>query len=188
MALICLALCDTLFQMSGVDDFNPIRTWIVQQSPANFKQNKQVILKLSEEEKKNTRWCHFSQVGSKRVEASLSYWPLQCNPHQLSSRFDSTSSTHASSQRRDVVKPKPKVLRRDETARKVVSDHLLKAAVIALALRTSDCSSSSFSRMCMAYDCDPGRGGLHMMPIASCPVTLGDRLIEQSLYNSSAIL
>lgn len=66
--------------------------------------------------------------------------------------------------------------------------HLLKAPTMDLALRTSDCNSASFSRMCRAYDSDPGLGGLHMMPIAICPVTFGDRLIEHSLYISSDTL
>lgn len=52
----------------------------------------------------------------------------------------------------------------------------------------SDCSSASFSRMCRAYDSDPGLGGLHMMPMASCPVTFGERLMEHSLYISSDTL
>lgn len=65
---------------------------------------------------------------------------------------------------------------------------LLKASTIDLARRISDCSSASFSRMCMAYDSDPGFGGLHMMPIATCPVTFGERLMEQSLYISSDTL
>lgn len=57
-----------------------------------------------------------------------------------------------------------------------------------LARRMSDCSSASFSRMCNAYDSDPGLGGLDMMPNATCPVTFGDRLMEQSLYISSETL
>lgn len=50
-----------------------------------------------------------------------------------------------------------------------------------LARRMSDCSKTSFSRMCKAYDSDPGLGGLHMIPSATCPVTFGERLMEHSL-------
>lgn len=59
--------------------------------------------------------------------------------------------------------------------------HLLKASVMVLALRMSDCNSASFSFICRAYDSDPGLGGLHIIPIASWPVTLGDRLMEHNL-------
>lgn len=63
-------------------------------------------------------------------------------------------------------------------------NHLLKASVMLRARRMSDCSRMSFSFMFWAYDSDPGLGGLHIMPKASWPVTLGERLMEHSLYIS----
>ena len=72
-------------------------------------------------------------------------------------------------------------MRAAETAVDRQVHHLLKASVIDLARRMSDCSRTSFSLMWLAYDSDPGLGGLHIMPSATCPVTLGDRLIEHSL-------
>jgi len=68
----------------------------------------------------------------------------------------------------------------------VTPSSALKASVIRRARRLRLPSRPFFSRKYWACEGSPGRGGLTMRPSATCPGTLGDRLIEATLYSSSS--